>query len=93
MLDTFIYEKVVVELDVVGDAVEVFVFLVLVVVVVVVDVEVLIEVVVDVLIEVVVDVLVDVIVETSEQLQITSRYLFTPGHESPLLFSKLTLNY
>ena len=91
MLDTFIYEKVVVELDVVGDAVEVF--LVLVVVVVVVDVEVLIEVVVDVLIEVVVDVLVDVIVETSEQLQITSRYLFTPGHESPLLFSKLTLNY
>ncbi len=85
MLDTFIYEKVVVELDVVGDAVEVFVFLVLVVVVVVVDVE--------VLIEVVVDVLVDVIVETSEQLQITSRYLFTPGHESPLLFSKLTLNY
>ena len=85
MLDTFIYEKVVVELDVVGDAVEVFVFLVLVVVVVVVDVE--------VLIEVVVDVLVDVIVETSEQLQITSRYLFTPGHESPLLFSKLALNY
>ena len=85
MLDTFIYEKVVVELDVIGDAVEVFVFLVLVVVVFVVDVE--------VLIEVVVDVLVDVIVETSEQLQITSRYLFTPGHESPLFFSKLTLNY